>query len=216
MVRQLERWAPLGGIIFVLLMLTGAFFVTDVPDADAPAQEITDYLADSDNHTRNIIGAYMWVLGGLAFLWFLTRLRSVLREAEGGMGSLSNLVFGAGVVFTAVWSASAASAAAVPYSVEFSDAPVSDPDLVRVLPQMAGLLLLLGGGFATLFLVLVASAVILQTGVLPRWLAWLGILVAIVQLFDVIYGNIAPFLVWALAASIVLLMRREETATAAA
>jgi hypothetical protein len=216
MVRQLERWAPLGGIIFVLLMLTGAFFVTDVPDADAPAQEITDYLADSDNHTRNIIGAYMWVLGGLAFLWFLTRLRSVLREAEGGMGSLSNLVFGAGVVFTAVWSASAASAAAVPYSVEFSDAPVSDPDLVRVLPQMAGLLLLLGGGFATLFLVLVASAVILQTGVLPRWLAWLGILVAIVQLFDVIYGNIVPFLVWALAASIVLLMRREETATAAA
>jgi hypothetical protein len=216
MVRQLERWAPLGGIIFVLLMLTGAFFVTDVPDADAPAQEITDYLADSDNHTRNIIGAYMWVLGGLAFLWFLTRLRSVLREAEGGMGSLSNLVFGAGVVFTAVWSASAASAAAVAYSVEFSDAPVSDPDLVRVLPQMAGLLLLLGGGFATLFLVLVASAVILQTGVLPRWLAWLGILVAIVQLFDVIYGNIVPFLVWALAASIVLLMRREETATAAA
>jgi hypothetical protein len=34
--------------------------------------------------------------------------------------------------------------------------------------------------------------------------------------FDVIYVNIVPLLVWVLAASIVLLMRREETATTAA
>jgi hypothetical protein len=33
-------------------------------------------------------------------------------------------------------------------------------------------------------------------------------------LFDVIYINIVPLLVWVLAASIVLLMRREETAPA--
>jgi len=40
--------------------------------------------------------------------------------------------------------------------------------------------------------------------------------VAIALLFDVIYVNIVPFLVWVLAASIVLLMRREETEAAAA
>jgi hypothetical protein len=34
-------------------------------------------------------------------------------------------------------------------------------------------------------------------------------------LFDVIYVNIVPFLVWVLAVSIVLLMRREETTAAA-
>jgi hypothetical protein len=55
-----------------------------------------------------------------------------------------------------------------------------------------------------------------QAGVFPRWLAWLGIVVAIVLFFDVIYVNIVPLLVWVLAASIVLLMRREETATTAA
>ena len=216
MVRQLERWSPLGGIVFVLLMVVGTFFVADVPDPDARAQEIADYLADSDNHTRNIIGAYMWVLGGLAFLWFLTGLRSVLRGAEGGTGALSNLVFGAGVVFTAVWMASSAAFAAVAFAIELGDAPVSDPEFVRVLPQMAWLLLLVGGGFAGLLLLLAAAVVILQTGVLPRWLAWLGIVIAIVLLFDVIYVNIVPFLVWVLAAAIVLLMRREETATAAA
>jgi len=211
-----HRWAALSGIAFVVLMLTGAAFVTDVPEADASAQEIAAYLADSGNQTRNIVGAYLWVLGGLAFLGFVAGLRAVLRRAEGDPGTLSSLVFGAGVVFTAVWSASAATLAAVAYAVEFSDAPVSDPDLVRVLPQLGALLLLLGGGFAGILLLLATSALIVRTGVLPRWLAWLGIPVAVALVFDVTYMNILPFVGWVLVASIALLMRQHEAATAAA
>jgi hypothetical protein len=154
--------------------------------------------------------------GALAFLWFLTRLRSDLRRAEGGTGALSNMAFGAGVAFTAVWMVSAAALASVAYAIALRDAPVSDPDLVRVLPPMGGLLLLLGGGFAGLLLLLAASVVIFRTGVFPRWLAWLGIVAAIGLLFDVIYGNILPFWVWVFIASIVMLMRREETEKTAA
>jgi hypothetical protein len=54
MARQLERWAPLGGIIFVVLMVVGTMFVADVPDPDAPQQQLANYLADSGNHSRNI------------------------------------------------------------------------------------------------------------------------------------------------------------------
>lgn len=211
-----HRWAALGGIVFVVLMLAGASFVTDVPKADASAQEIAAYLADSENHTRNIIGAYIWVLGGLAFLGFVAGLRTVLRRAEGDPGTLPNVVFGAGVVFTAVWSASAAALATVAYAVEFSDAPVSDPDIVRVLPQLGSLLLLLGGGFAGILLLVATSTLILRTGVLPRWLAWFGIIVAIALVFDVTYMNIVPLLAWVVGASIVLLRRQHEPATAEA
>jgi hypothetical protein len=211
-----HRWTALSGIVFVVLMLTGAAFVIDVPKADASGQEIAAYLADGDNHTRNVVGAYIWVLGGLAFLGFVTGLRAVLRRAEGEPGTLSSLVFGAGVLFTAVWSVSAATLAAVAYAVRFSDAPVSDPDLVRVLPQLGSLLLLLGGGFAGILLVLATSALIIRTRVLPRWLAWLGIPVAIALVVDVTYMNILPFVGWVLVASIALLLRQEETATAAA
>jgi hypothetical protein len=112
---------------------------------------------------------------------------------------------------------SAAAFAAVAYAVELRGATVSDPDFVKVLPQMAWMILLLGAGFAALLLVLATSILSLQTGVLPRWLAWLGIVVAIALPFDVIYVSIGPFFLWALVASIVLLMRRETaTATAAA
>ena len=110
---------------------------------------------------------------------------------------------------------SAATFAAVAYAVELRGAAVSDPDFVKVLPQMAWMILLLGAGFAGLLLVLATSILSLQTGVLPRWLAWLGILVAIALLFDVLYVSIGPFLLWVLVASIVLLTRR-QTATAAA
>jgi hypothetical protein len=215
-VRQSERWAPLAGIIFVVLMFVGTFFVADVPEADAPRQEISDYLGDSDNHTRNIIGAYIWVVGALAFLCFVARLRSVLRQAEGGTGILSNVVFGAGVIYSALMIASAVAFGAVAYAVGLRDATVSEIDLVRVLPQMAWMVLLFGAGFAGIVLVLGACIVSFQTGVLPRWLAWLGVVMAILLLFDVIYINIVPLLIWVFAASIVLLMRREEPATAAA
>jgi hypothetical protein len=118
------------------------------------------------------------------------------------------------VVYAAVWTVSAVTFAAVAYAVEFGDATVTDPDLVRVLPQLAWLLLLLGGGFAGLFLVLTASVLTFRTRVFPRWLAWLGIVVAVALVFDVLYVNIVPYLIWVLAAAIVLLMRREETAPA--
>jgi hypothetical protein len=221
MISQIERWAPIGGIVFVVMMVVGTFFIGDVPRAVAPEEEIAGYLADSDNHMRNIIGIYLWMVGALAFLWFLTRLRSDLRGAEGGTGAVSNLVFGAGVTFAAVWMVSAALFASVAYVVALRGAPVTDPDLVRVLPPLGRLVLLLPGGFAGLLLLLAASVVILQTGVLPRWLAWLGIVAAIALLLDVIYLNILPFWLWVFIASIVMLTRRakmatKETATAAA
>jgi hypothetical protein len=93
---------------------------------------------------------------------------------------------------------------------------VSDPDLVRVLPQLGSLLLLLGGGFAGIVLVLATSMLTFRTRVLPRWLAWFGILVAIALVFPVTYMNILPLVAWVLFASIALLMRQDEPATAAA
>jgi hypothetical protein len=213
---QVERWAPIGGILFVVLMVSGSFLVSDVPKADAPQQEITNYLADGGNHTRNIVGAYLWVIGALAFLWFLTRLRSDLRKAEGEQGALSTLAFGAGVAFAAVWMVSAVGFSAVAYAVELRDAPITDPDLVRALPAAGGWLLLLGGGFAGLLVLLAVSGATLRTGVYPRWLGWLGIVAAIALLFDVLYLNILPFWVWVFIAAIVMLRQPEERAHRAA
>jgi hypothetical protein len=208
-----ERSAPIAGIAFVVLMVVGSILVGDVPAPDAPAQEIAGYLADSGNHTRNIVGAYLWVIGAPVFLWFLVHLRNRLRSAEGATGSLSSLVFGAGVAFAAVWTVSAAAFVALPFAIELRDAPISDPDLVRLLPATGRLLLLHGAGFAGLLVVLAASLAIFRTGVFPRWLAWLGIVASIALLFDVVYGNILPFWTWVFIASVAMLERGRPNRT---
>ena len=212
MISRIERWAPIAGIVFVVLMVTGSMLVSNVPSPNAPQHQIASYLTDSAQQMRNIIGAYLWVVGALTFLVFLMRLRNDLRRAEGGTGYLSNLAFGAGVAFAAVWMVSAAISASVAYAITSRGAPVTDADLVRVLPPLGRLLLLLGGGFAGILVLLAASAVIIRTGVFARWLAWLGIVAAIVLLFDVVYRDISPFWVWVFIASIVMLTRRGETA----
>ena len=215
MINQIERWAPLGGVIFVVLLIIGLVLIGDHPDPDAVDGEIKDYLGDSGMHRNNIIGAYLWVLAGLALLWFLTHLRGVLRTAEGEPGTLSNLGFAAGLVFTVLLMAGGATIAAVAGAIEFRDAPITETDLVRTLPQMGYAMILLGGGFAAVVLVLTTSIISLQTGVLPQWLAWGGILAAIVLLFSVILLPMVALLIWVLAVSGVLLAR-EETTTAAA
>jgi len=136
MISRIERWAPIAGIVFVVLMVTGSMLVSNVPSPNAPQHQIASYFTDNAQQTRNIIGAYLWVVGALTFLVFLMRLRNDLRRAEGGTGYLSNLAFGAGVAFAAVWMVSAAISASVAYAITSRGAPVTDADLVRVLPPL--------------------------------------------------------------------------------
>jgi hypothetical protein len=212
----LGRLAAIAGIIFVILLVIGVGLIGDHPDPDASEQEIADYFADSDKHTLNIVGAYFWALAGVAFLFFLTHLRGVLRAAEGAPGTLSNLCFASGLAFIILLMAGSAAIAAVAGAIEFRDAPITNVDLIRTLPQMGYAMVLLGGGFAAIGVVLTTSIVSLQTGVLPQWLAWLGIVAAIVLIFAIIFIPMIALLIWVLAVSIVLLMRPEETATVAA
>jgi hypothetical protein len=210
---RFERWAPVAGIAFVLLMVVGSMLVGDVPRPDASIQDINGYLADGDRQMKNIVGAYLWVVGALAFLWFLIRLRNDLRRAEGGDGTLSNLALGAGVAFAAVWTVAAATFASVANAITLRGAPVTDTDLVRVLPTLGRLELLLGGGFTGIVVLLATAAVTLRTGFLPRWLGGLAIVAAVALLFDAVYLTILPFWGWVLIASIVMLVRRGSDVT---
>ena len=202
-------WAAIGGIVFVVMMVVGSRLISDVPAPNAPDRDITLYLTDSAKHMRNMVGAYLWMVGALAFLLFLTGLQTDLRRAEGGTGALSNLTFGAGVAFTAVWMVSAAAFASVAYAVWVRQAPLSGTDWVRVLPPMGRLLLLHGGGFTGILVLLASSAVILRTGVYAGWLGWLGIVAAIGLLFDILYLTILPFWGWVFLVSVVRLLSKE-------
>jgi len=96
-----------------------------------------------------------------------------------------------------------------------SDTSAADvvPDTFRVLND-TGYLLWVSATAIGAITVWASSAIALRRGVFPRWFAWLGVLVGIVQLFAVFFFPILLGWAWILVASVLLTWRRPASAPA--
>jgi hypothetical protein len=198
-----SKWAPLGGIAFIVLFVVGIILFT-TPDVDNSPQQITSFYDDEGNRTQLIISGYLLVLSGVFFLWFLGSLRARLLEVEGGAGRLTSIMFSSGIVFVTMLMAAAACFMFVAGEITFADAPV-DPEIARVLPDLGWSFLLIGGAFAAIAIIDAASVLILRTGLFPAWIAWLGFVAAVVLLIAFLVFPIAALLVWVGVVSLALL-----------
>ena len=161
---QWERFAPLTGVVFVVLVIVSFILSGDLPDADEETGEVVEFW--SDNDTELIVGALLGAIAALFFLWFAGSLRSALRVAEGGTGRLSAVAYGAGLVIVAGVAISAAlqfagadTAGDVPPEVTQTISVVSFDFFFPFSVGVAGLLFSSG-------------LVALRAGALPGWLAW--------------------------------------------
>jgi hypothetical protein len=155
------------------------------------------------------------VLASLVFLGFLAVLRSRLVEAEGKPGRLTGLAHSAGTVAATLLVVAGVFWGAVAYTANEDTAFQVDPNTKRLVGEMA-YLLFVTGVFSALPLVLATSLVARRTGVLPRWLAWLGLLVAVTMLGALAVLPFFFFLGWTLLVSVVLLLRHPGRVTAPA
>jgi hypothetical protein len=137
-----ERWAPLSGVVFVVLCVAGfAIGVSGAPEGSDSDQEFLSYYADSANRAKEITAFFLFVVAALFLICFVGALRNRLRSVESEPKGLSALAFGAGVASTMV------------ASVLFA----------------------------------ATSVLALRTAVLPRWLGWVGIVVALALLVAVFF-----------------------------
>jgi hypothetical protein len=211
-----SRWAPLSGIAFVVAYVVGMILVR-TPDSNDPAETIAAYYAASKSHrVEMIVSAYILIAAGLLFLWFLSSLRSRLRAAEGGEGTLSTLVFGAGVVFVGMLSVGAVALAAVPGAISFGEnGDIFGADAVQTAQSLGWGAILIGGMLSAAVMIFAASILTLRTGALPKWSAWVGILAAIALLFALVWIPQIALLIWALCVSGAMLARPAVTTQAA-
>jgi hypothetical protein len=70
----------------------------------------------------------------------------------------------------------------------------------------AGYLTLVSGVMLASILVLCASTAALRTGVLPAWLGWTGLVVAVIMLFAVFFIPILIFVAWVLVVSLLMVV----------
>ena len=78
-----------------------------------------------------------------------------------------------------------------------------DPNTAEMFND-AGYLLLVAGVMVAAVMVLSASTAALRSGVLPAWLGWIGLVIAVAMLFAVTFVPILVFVGWVLVVSLVM------------
>jgi hypothetical protein len=174
-IRQWDRLCACLGAVFVALQLGLGAVLGGAPAIDAPPAEIRSYLVDDGANV--LLAATMGTLSAFFFIVFLGTVRTFLRTAEGSAGSLSTVVFGAGLVTIAL-----ATAASLPtVALAWDDtAALADPALVRAAWNLNTLALVPIGSSAGAFC-LAAAVLILRTRVMPAWVGWIGALAGVVS-----------------------------------
>lgn len=168
-----ERLAPLTGAAVLLFGLAGLIVLegpADRPEVNVEAGAFLTYFGKRGSVT---LGSFLVVLSVGFFLWFLGSLRAVLREGEGGDGRLSAIAYGGGIATAVLW------------LVLPSVSVLGAMDAEHLDPQAAKTIFILGDAFiypAAMTAAVLAGAaglVIRRTRVLPGWLGWLSLALAI-------------------------------------
>jgi hypothetical protein len=207
---SLERWerfAPFTGIVAVLFWVLGVVIVEsgDTPNDDAAAVEVVRYFEGEEGTLY--LGGFAIMLGSLFFVWFAGSVRATVADAEGGVLRIASILFGAAVAKAVFDMAVVAPQISGAFHANEYDAPLE--------PGAAQALWAAGDGFfvaaeysAALFLLATAIA-ILRWSVLPRWLAWINLLIALVLLIPPIgwAALIFAFPLWVLLVSVLLYRR---------
>jgi hypothetical protein len=201
-----ERFAPLTGVVFFILIAVTFALSSDTPDANDSTSDVVSFWSAHDS--RLIVASLLGTLAVIFLVWFGASLRSALVRAEAGEGRLSMLAF-AGILVIAITGGIGSSLQfAVADSV--GDVPAGVTQALSVLssdfflPFLAGVALLM---FAS-------GLCVLRFGGLPRWLGWAAIVIGIAAVAGPVgfVGFIAS-LVWVLVVSVTLYIRGAQATT---
>ena len=200
--RSLERYAPLTGIVAVVLWILGTFLLEkdDRPDGKDTGAFVAWV---EQNDTSILAGAIVFGFGVVFFLWLLGSLRAALIAAEGGTGRLSTIAFASGVAV-----AISLMFAYLPHGqAAFDHANTSDTAveaLVRVGDAFFG-----GAVLFSIPLLAATGLAIVRHGGLPRWLAWFSLVLALIMAIPTLgfFGVVAGLPIWTLVTAVVLYRR---------
>lgn len=196
---NLVRLGGICGLLSVILMIPA--YIVGYPDAPGSLSEAASYFDEG-------IGAFvLWngvfpLFHVFFFVWFLGILHGMLRRAEGEAGGLSSAALAGGVMFATLASAGFAAEVLYPATLLRFEGFGQDTRLMLAsLTLSAWLYHLCQVGTAVL--VSATSLLALEIGVLPRWLALAGFVVALLALLHFLVPLLGALagLVWIAAVS---------------
>jgi hypothetical protein len=207
----LVRWAPLGGVVFVVLFVIGTLFLfSGAPSGDDPPAKYTAWFADSGHRDRINVGWILIGLGVFFLLWFIGALRRSVSAIDGD-GFLTSIVGIGGTIYAAL----ALTAVALNQGIRTMN---DDTFQHRVYPELihaaddAGWVIHASGAVGMSAMIIAASVAFMARGLWPRWAGWLSIVVGILSLASIVFFPQFLWLLWVLVVSVVLFRRMPAVA----
>jgi hypothetical protein len=209
------RIAAVSGFVFVVLFVVALVLLHRAPHLDDPDSTYTAFYARGGGTLFVAIGLYLVPLAGIAFLWHMTAIRSMLdtlTRRPSGMAHGLNLL--AGTIFVTMLFAGTAAIGAVAFAAARGGPATLDPDTARALTAV-------GYGLVFVFAVRGAGMFALTTTTLLRngrvlstpW-AVVGWLLAAFLLISVSNnpGALLIFPLWVVLVSVALLLHKAPAA----
>ena len=203
--------AGIAGLVFTALFVVSMLLLYRRPAKGSSAAEIAQWYLKNDAKTLGVVGLYLVPFAGITFLWFVAAVRHRIGQNEDRF--FATVFFGSAILFVGMLWAAAAAAGASLAAVKFQGAPPPSPDVFVFSRGLAYTLLFVYAVRAGAVFMIVSSTIGLRTRTLPRWLAYLGFVVALVLLFSVSYSRVFVliFPAWVAVISIELLLRRRPS-----
>ena len=199
-----ERLAALAGAAFAVLYIVA--FVGLGIEVGNSDRELLDYYASSSHRTKEMVAFFLISGAALSLLVFATALRSMIRLREQDGSMVGSLVLAGGTAKAALILAGNAISRGAGFASLDKDFHL-DPNTRRYFEDV-GFLLFTSGALAGILLVVGVSLAALRYGLLPRWLGWAGFVVALLLPTAIAFIGFLIFLVWLLAVSVALALRR--------
>lgn len=198
--------SPLLGVLAVVLWVLCIVIIDPVSNGEKGAEILAEY---RDHEGRILLGSFLWLIGTAVFFWWLGTLRDRLQAAEAPGSRLTALAYAGGVA-TAI----CLMLTTGPDMAGAINKDDLDESAALALSSTSDIFFI--GAEYLLPIMLVATALLaLRTGVLPRWLGWITLLIALVLLIGPIgwAALIFAFPLWIIVVSF-LLWRGPSRATA--
>ncbi len=195
----LRKFAPLTGVLAIVLILVGFGLSGEPPDSDASTREVVAHFVEHD--ADNMFGAALETAGAVSLVFFVAILATAVRRADRGGTRMAAAVLAGGAVAAGGFATDAALRFAVADTAGEIE-PAASQALNALwssffFPMIAGLVVVL---LATA----IASA---RSGIIPRWLMWATVVIVIVSFTPAGFFAAIASAIWIIVVS-VLLMRR--------
>jgi hypothetical protein len=193
---------PLTGVAFLVVLIVNFIVQGEPKSADDGALAVANWYRDNKDQAE--IASFLGIAAGVLLIFFGAYLRRVFDAADPGRSMLPILVL-IGLSIVAV-------GGAIDSTLLFAAAEAAD-DISA--PQLQTIQAIWDNDFLTLALgvevfLWAASLCVLRTGALPKWLGWVGIVLAIVGFTPVGFAAAIGAALWIVIVSILLALRERS------